>query len=93
MAIQNYYQKIATFVNLLLTFIELFFIVASEARDLLSDAVHFHCLGTHTQVASFDMYLIPGESGGDGRGAGFLSPISSQTARNFKKLKIQYESR
>ena len=73
-------------------------IVASEARDLLSDAVHFHCLGTHTQVPSFDMYLIPEKSGGegmgwDGMGAGFLSPISSQTARNFKKLKIQYESR
>merc|ERR1739842_119615 len=31
--------------------------------------------------------------GGDGMGAVFLSPISSQTARNFKKLKIQYESR
>ena len=42
--------------------------VASEARDLLSDAVHFHCLGTHTQMASFDMYLIPGESGGEGMG-------------------------
>ena len=25
-------------------------------------------------------------------GAGFLSPISSQTAKNIKKLKIQYES-
>ena len=71
----------------------MFLIVASEARDLLSDAVHFHCLGTHTQVPSFDMYTIPGESGGEGMGAGFLSPISSQTAKNIKKLKIQYESR
>ena len=43
-------------------------IVASEARDLLSDAVHFHCLGTHTQVPSFDMYLIPEKSGGEGMG-------------------------
>ena len=43
-------------------------IVASEARDLLSDAVHFHCLGTHTQVPSFDMYLIPEKSGGEGLG-------------------------
>ena len=62
-------------------------------KNLLSDAVHFHCLGTHTQVASFDMYLIPEKSGWEGWGAGFLSPISSQTARNFKKIKIQYESR
>ena len=46
----------------------LIIIVASEAIDLLSDAVHFHCLGTHTQVASFDMYFIPGESGGEGMG-------------------------
>ena len=68
-------------------------IVASEARDLLSDADHFHCLGIHTQVPSFDMYLIPEKSGWEGWGAGFLSPISSQTAKNIKKLKIQYESR
>ena len=62
-------------------------VVASEARDLLSDAVHFHCLGTHTQVPSFDMYLIPEKGGPGGAGQGFLSPISSQTAKNIKKNK------
>ena len=62
-------------------------IVASEARDLLSDTIHFQCLGTHTHWSSFHMYTIPEGSGCVGLGAGFLSPISSQMTSNLKKTK------
>ena len=47
-------------------FLSLWIFVASEARDLLSDAIHFQCLGTHTQWPSFHMYTIP-EKGGSAR--------------------------
>ena len=45
-----------------------YIIVANEAADLLSDAIHFQCLSTHTHWSSFDMYTIPEGSGWVGLG-------------------------
>ena len=62
-------------------------VVASEARDLLLDAINFQC---DTPWSSFHMYK---KSTGWGGASRFLSANSSQTAKNFKKLKTQDESR
>ena len=70
-----------------------------------SERPTLRCNSFSLSYHSYPLYLIPHvhksrkrwfgrvREGPGGSGAGFLSPISSQTAKNIKKLKIQYESR